>query len=117
MRSVEWLEEVFFLASVVVNKKTRATFTQLTIIGRLMRYSDTFRPKLFAMQPNTIFAAMAPIDSNDVTHDASSIVILPLGNGVASDVKRTFIGLVHPSNNPNPMINKFTEQETATVQN
>lgn len=62
------------------------------------------------MQPNTILANIAPTDSSDVIQDASSIVIFPLGNGDASDVNRTFIGLDHPSNNPNPTMYRFTEE-------
>lgn len=51
---------------------------------------------------------IAPIETNDVIHVASSMVIFPLGNGVSSDVSRMFIGLDHPSSIPNVIINRFT---------
>lgn len=38
--------------------------------------------------------------SIDVIHDASSIVILPVGNGDSLDVSKKIAGLVQPIDNP-----------------
>lgn len=81
---------------------------QLNIIGRAMNINGNFRPKLLMMQPKQMIPVKAPIDINDVTHDASSIVIFPDGNGDSSDINKITLGLAQPSKTPNPIVIKFT---------
>lgn len=73
----------------------------LTIIGMPSQKSGIFLPKRFTMNPKTMFETVAPMDSNEVIHDDSSIEIFPLGNGDSSDINKTFIELDHPSEMPN----------------
>lgn len=54
----------------------------------------------------------APTESKEVTQDASSIDIFPLGNGVSSEVRNIFIGDDHPSRTPKAIIKRFTAQNT-----
>lgn len=54
-----------------------------------------------------MFPNKLPTHKSDAIHEASSIVILPDGNGVSSDVSQKTAGLFHPSVVPNAMVNKF----------
>lgn len=71
----------------------------------------TFRPKLFVMKPKKMLHINAPTEYNDVTQDASSIVIFPVGNGESSDVSNIIFELVHPSSIPNTMVKRFTTKK------
>lgn len=55
-----------------------------------------------------MFPNRPPIQCEDAIKDASSIEILPDGNGVSPDVSRMIDGLTHPSNAPYPIIARFT---------
>lgn len=45
---------------------------------------------------------------SDAIHDASSIEILPEGNGVSFEASETIFGLGHPHVTPHPIDSKFT---------
>lgn len=54
----------------------------------------------------------APKCNNAVIQDASSIVILPVFKGVASEVRSSSVqGEVHPSARPKTMDNKLASEE------
>ena len=48
------------------------------------------------------------LNCKNVTQDASSMVILPDGNGDLSEVRITVLGLAHPYDNPNAVVYKLT---------
>lgn len=80
----------------------------LTINGNAISINGNRRPNLFMIYPKIIFPNKDPTHCNDATQDASSMEIIPDGNGVSSDNNRISDGLLHPSNTPNPMVAKFT---------
>lgn len=55
-----------------------------------------FLPKRLVINPKMIFPKIPPKNPRDTTHDASSIVILPDGSGVSSDINKIILGLAHP---------------------
>lgn len=79
-----------------------------TMAGMVTAVKGHFRPYLFVTYPKNIFPNKQPIHNNDAIQEASSIDILPQGNGLLSDVRRKTAGLVHPSEIPNAVDNKFT---------
>lgn len=67
-----------------------------------------FRPNRSIMKPPIKAPGNAPNPIIDAIHEASSVVILPDGNGVTSDWRRIILGDVHPEFRPKPITNKFT---------
>ena len=55
-----------------------------------------------------------PIAQSDAIHDASSVVILPVGNGDQSEVRIKILGLVQPTPIPQTKPNKLTEVNKET---
>lgn len=68
----------------------------LTVNGIVKRMNGNFRPNLSATMPKVAKPIRAPNAFNDAIHEASSWLILPVGNGDASDVSKTIIGLDRP---------------------
>lgn len=80
----------------------------LTTIGMEMASRGFFRPNLLAMKPNSTFPINPPTHKSDAIQDASSISILPDGNGVSSDVSKLIVGLAQPTPIPSQTVSKFT---------
>lgn len=73
-----------------------------------MIISGNFRPKAFVMNPKKTLPIKPPTHRIDAAHEASSIVILPDGNGVLSEVSKIIFGDDHPAVTPCPIKSKFT---------
>lgn len=77
-----------------------------------MSNKGNFLPKWFMINPNRMAPKNAPKCNNAVIQDASSIVILPVFKGVASEVRSSSVqGEVHPSARPKTMDNKLASEE------
>lgn len=65
-----------------------------------MNISGNFLPNLLVTNPKNILPINPPTPISEAIQEASSIVILPDGNGVLSDVNRMMLGLAHPHVTP-----------------
>lgn len=67
-----------------------------------------FRPKLLVMTPIIMLAIKPPTTVSDAIHPASSIDILPDGNGDSSEVRIMIHKVPKPAPIPFANANKFT---------
>lgn len=65
-----------------------------------MRHRGIFRPNALVINPKKIFPIKPPMHNSDATHDASSIVIGPDGNGVSFVINKIVLADGHPQVTP-----------------
>lgn len=81
---------------------------RLTIAGIVVKIKGNLRPKAFVINPKKILPMKPPKLKSDATQEASSMVILPDGSGVSSDVSRIILGEGHPTVTPYPIKSRLT---------
>lgn len=70
------------------------------MVGGAIHIRGRFRPKWLVITPKITFPVRPPTFVSEVIHDISSIVSLPDGNGVLSDISKITFGLHHPTLTP-----------------
>lgn len=79
----------------------------LTIGGRVIKYIARLAPINEHKYPHINVPATQPIHTTEPIHEASSIVIGPLSNGVESDISTEMAGDTHPIMHPYANMIKF----------
>lgn len=69
---------------------------RLTIDGIVITTRGNFRPKADVMKPKNTLPIRPPNGQSEAIHVASTMVILPDGNGLSSDVNRIIDGEHQP---------------------
>lgn len=67
-----------------------------TIVGIAMKINGNLRPNVEVTNPKMMLPSNPPKQGSEATQDASSIVILPVGNGDSFDVRINVLGDAHP---------------------
>lgn len=80
----------------------------LTIIGIDKKNKGHLRPRVLVVNPKNISPMKPPIGRSAANHEASSIVILPDGNNVSSDVSRGMLGVIQPIFTPKRVVKMET---------
>lgn len=82
-----------------------------TICDNATKYNGFFLPKRSVIQPNRKLPSKPPEQIIAVIHEASSIVIGPVGNGEWSDISSSTAADGQPHTAPYPIEIKFTKNQ------